>query len=75
MATQPKRWPKNAEYARRQTIELSSDAERLVDTAITRIYNNPHEVEILLLHAARHLGHIRRLMLEAKIGRDEEDNE
>lgn len=65
-----RRWPKNAEAARQETIEAATEAMRLLDSARRHIKANPLHCELDIADAMRMLSDIRRLMNEAKNGID-----
>lgn len=68
-----KRWPKNAEAARRQTIEAAEHCLRLLRDARHDLPSNKLLAEIKIADAMTQLANIRRLMVEAKVGLDEEE--
>lgn len=65
-----RRWPKNAEAARRQTIEAARAARQSLDDARRKLDKREHPALIALdmADAAALLSDIERLMVEAKIG-------
>jgi hypothetical protein len=75
MATRPttqRRWPANAEHARKQTIDLADAALILLDDARKKAEKRDHPTLIALdiADAMRYLADIKRLMAEARIGVD-----
>lgn len=65
-----RRWPKNAEAARTETIKSAEEAQRLLKSARARIKSNPLHCELDIADAMRLLEQIQRLMNEAKNGID-----
>jgi hypothetical protein len=73
MATRPttqRRWPANAESARKQTIDLADAALSLLHDARTKLDKGDHKMLTALdiADAMRYLADIKRLMVEARIG-------
>lgn len=67
-----RRWPANAEDARRQTIESAKNARSLLNDARKKLDRRGHPAEIALdiADAMTYLADIERMMTEAKIGID-----
>lgn len=67
-----RRWPANAEDARRQTIENARNARSLLNDARAKLYKQQHPAEIALdiADAMTYLADIERMMTEAKVGID-----
>lgn len=63
-----RRWPKNAEAARQETISAADEALALLTSARQRIKSNPMHAELDIADAMRMLGDIKRMMVEAKQG-------
>lgn len=63
-----RRWPKNAESARQDTIAAAHEAIQLLISARERIKGNPLHCELDIADAMRLLADIKRLMVEAKQG-------
>lgn len=65
-----RRWPQNAESARKQTIELADAALGLLQDARAKVDKRDHPalVALDLADAMRYLADIKRLMVEARIG-------
>lgn len=73
MATRPtvqQRWSRNADKARKMTIEHADAALSLLDDALDKLSRRAHPAETALdiTSAARYLEIIKRLMTEAKVG-------
>lgn len=68
-----RRWPKNAEFARRETIEAAEEGRRLLNSARKRLRSNPLHAELDIADAIRLLEMIQRLMVEAKQGIEEDE--
>jgi hypothetical protein len=67
-----RRWPANAEDARRQTIDSAKNARSLLNDARRKLYRQAHPAEIALdiADAVAILADIERMMTEAKVGID-----
>ena len=67
-----RRWPSNAEDARRQTIENARNARSLLNDARAKVDKRAHPAEIALdiADAMTYLADIERMMTEAKVGID-----
>jgi hypothetical protein len=67
-----RRWPANAEEARKRTIESARDARSLLNDARRKLYKQDHPAEIALdiADAMTYLADIERMMTEAKVGID-----
>ncbi len=65
-----RRWPKNAEAARKRTIEAARDGRRLCADAREKVRKREHpaRVELDIADLETLLADIERLMTEAKIG-------
>lgn len=68
--TGPQRWPRNADAARRLTIDHCDAALTLLDDALDKLAQRAHPAETALdiTSAARYLEIIKRLMTEVRIG-------
>lgn len=68
--TAPQRWPRNADRARKLTIEHADAALLLLDDALDKLGKRAHPAETALdiASAARYLEIIKRLMTEVKVG-------
>lgn len=67
-----KRWPANAEDARKQTIKNAQHARSLLLDARKKLDKRDHPAEIALdiADAMTYLADIERMMTEAKVGID-----
>lgn len=65
-----RRWPVNAEDARKQTIDSARNARSLLNDARAKLYKQAHPAEIALdiADAMTYLADIERMMTEAKVG-------
>lgn len=65
-----KRWPVNAEEARRETIRSARNARSLLNDARAKLDKRDHPAEIALdiADAMTYLADIERMMTEAKVG-------
>ena len=68
--SEQRRWPKNAETARTETIEAAREAQRLAGEARGEMKRNPLLAEVKLADVAMLLERIQRLMTQAKQGQD-----
>lgn len=66
-----RRWPKNAEAARTDTLDASRETTHLLARARQEIKRNPLLAEMMIADAITQQERIQRLMVEAKVGRDE----
>lgn len=67
-----KRWPANAEDARKETIKAARYARSLLNDAREKVDKRAHPAEIALdiADAVAYLADIERMMTEAKVGID-----
>lgn len=68
MPTPQRRWPQNAEFARRSTEELARDARPLLEKALEEVKRNPDLARANIALGLVALSDIQRLMSEAKHG-------
>ena len=68
--SQQQRWPKNAEFARTETIRAAAEAERLLRRARSTVDHDPRETTIYIADTTAWVKEIQRLMVEARVGRD-----